>query len=309
MFGKASEVIRASNDGIKTTKRTVDYMMKNNILSVVKLSCLAAATIGFLVPTAQAGGPCSESPHTITIFFVRHGEDADEMLLEPSYTITFNNAVGSCHETVLNPLGKMRATVLADWFEAQKITKTLTHVVATHKIRTRQTVQPIAQAAGLSGANDLVMDQMPGDGVINVPWWPWECEAGWTSSKSVIQPQTNFINTLPLGSRVVLCSHSPALYPIMQAYGIDTSDPVLFPKDPTDPNKVGGFNNLWAVELKPVQVGSTWGYKGRLLAHALLDFQIEVSPIDPKHGNGQSCQSNASHINHRGPDDDSDDKN
>jgi len=81
------------------------------------------------------------------------------------------------------------------------------------------------------------------------------------------------------------------LYPIMQTFGIDTSDPVQFPKDPNDPKKVWGFNNLWAVELKPVQVGGTWAYQGCLLEHNLLDFNLSVSAIDREHGNGASHQS------------------
>ena len=222
-----------------------------------------------------------ESPDKNIICFVRHAEDIDE-LVDPSYTVIPNNwnAAKTCYETVLNPLGKARATALADWFESTHITRTLTHVVATHKIRTRQTVQPIAQAAGLGGD----MDQAPGDGVINVPWWPGECDDGWTSSKSVIGPQTNYINALPLGSRVVLCSHSPALYPIMQAFGVDTSDPDMFPKDSTDPKKVRGFNNLWAVEFQLVRVGNTWSYHGRLLDHLLFGLNLDVSDIDRDHG-------------------------
>jgi hypothetical protein len=258
------------------------------LLSAITVSSLITVGIGALTSSAQADGPYSESRNSTMIYFVRHAEDIDE-LVDPSYTVIPNhwNAEGTCYETVLNPLGKMRAAVLADWFETRKITKTLTHVIATHKIRTRQTVEPIAQAAGLVGD----IDQAPGDGVLNVPWWPGECETGWTSSKSVIQPQTNYINTLLLGSRVVLCSHSPALYPIMQAYGIDTSDPVLFPKDPKDPKKVRGFNNLWAVELKPVQVGGTWAYQGRLLEHVLLDLQTTASLINRDHGNDPNHQS------------------
>ena len=281
-----------TGDGARETKTQSKNMsmktLTHTILSGVKLSCLAVTTIGFLASSAQAAAPESEARNTTIIYFVRHAEDIDE-LIDSSYKVIPNNwnADRTCYETVLNPLGKMRGAALAEWFEARKITKTLTQVIASHKIRTRQTVEPIAQAAGLSGD----IDQAPGDGVINVPWWPGECDAGWTSSKSVIQPQTNYINTLPLGSRAVLCSHSPALYPIMQAFGIDTSDPVQFPKDPTDPKKVSGFNNLWAVELKPVQVGGTWAYRGRLLEHVLLDFQLDASLIDREHGNGPSHQS------------------
>lgn len=265
-----------------------------------KFSCLIVATIGFFTANAQADAPQSESPNTTIIYFVRHAEDADE-LVDPSYTVTFNNAAGSCHETVLNPLGKMRGVALADWFEARQITKTLTHVIATHKVRTRQTVGPIAQAAGLGGdlngdgiLDGTDVDQAPGDGVINVPSLPGECTPGWTASGSVTGPQTDYIKTLPLGSRAVVCSHSPSLYPIMRAFGIDTSDPVKFPKtgiSNTTSERVKGFNNLWAVELKPVPVGETWQYQGRLLDHVLLDFQLGVTAIDREYGNGLGHQS------------------
>jgi hypothetical protein len=243
----------------------------------------AAALVGLLTPAAQAGPPFAASPHTTIIWFTRHAEDIDELGNDTYKVVPLKyNADGTCYVTALNPLGMMRAIMLADWFEENHIAKTLTHVIASHKIRTRQTVGPIAQAAGLTGDSD----QAPGDGVFNVPWWPGECDAGWTSSKSVIGPQTNFINTLPLGSRVVLCSHSPALYPIMQAYGIDTSDPVQFPKDAADAKKVGGFTNLWAVELRLVNVGGAWAYQGRLLEHLEMDFLPDVSRLYPARGNG-----------------------
>jgi phosphohistidine phosphatase SixA len=270
------------------------------LLSVSAASYMMSALLSLCPSLAQGSAPPSQSPHTTLIYFVRHAEDADE-LVDPSYTITFNNAVGSCHETVLNPLGKMRAVSLAEWFEARHITKTLTHVIATHKIRTRQTVAPIAQAAGLGGDLDgdgildgTDLDQAPGDGVINVPSFPEECTPGWTSSASVIGPQINYLNTLPLGSRAVLCSHSPAVYPIMRAFGIDTSDPVKFPKTGTantTSERVKGFNNVWAVELSPVQVGGTWTYQGRLLDHVLLDFQLDVTAIDRDYGNRPNHQS------------------
>jgi len=210
---------------------------------------------------------------------------------DPSFTVTFNNcnSDNSCCVEALNPLGKVRAAALADWFESKRITRTLTHVIASHKLRTRQTVAKIAQLAGLGGdlngdgiPDGLDVDQEPGDGVINVPPTPGECDPGWTSSKSVIQPQTNYINTLPLGSRAVLCSHSPALYPIMQAFGIDTSDPIKFPKDSI--GRVSGFNNLWVVELKPVTVGGATAYHGRLLSYVQLDFDLDVSLMKRDYG-------------------------
>lgn len=262
------------------------------LLSLNTAWWMISAVVGFSTSVARADALESESAHKTIIYFTRHCEDVPELVdSDPSFTVTFNNcnADGSCCVEALNPLGKVRASALADWFESKRITRTLTHVIASHKLRTRQTVEKIARLSGLGGDLDgdgtldgLDVDQAPGDGVINVPPTPGECDAGWTSSKSVIGPQTNFINTLPLGSRAVLCSHSPALYPIMQAFGIDTSDAVKFPKDSA--GKVSGFNNLWVVELKPVTVGGAITYQGRLLSHVLLDIDVDVSLIHRNYG-------------------------
>lgn len=258
--------------------------------SIAKTWCIIATLVGLFTTGLQADAPQGQSPFTTILYFTRHGEDMPE-LKDPTYTVIPNlcNEDASCCVEALNPLGKMRADVLANWFFVNNITPTLTHVIATHKIRTRQTVAPIALAAGLGGDlnGDGIMDgtdvdQAPGDGVINVPPFPGECDPGWTSSKSVIQPQTEFIKGLPLGSRAVVCTHSPSMYPIMQALGIDTSDPVKFPKKPD--GKVDGFNNLWAVELKQVLVNGTPTYQGRLLAHYQLGFYLGVTKVDLDYG-------------------------
>jgi len=130
------------------------------------------------------------------------------------------------------------------------------------------------------------VDQAPGDGVVNVPSTPAECDPGWTASASVRQPQINYVAALPLGSRAVLCSHSPVLYPIMQAFGVDTSDPIKFPKDSR--GRVRGFGNLWVMELTPVLVTGVPSYQGRVTEHLLLDFELGVSLIERDYGNGQS---------------------
>jgi hypothetical protein len=264
-------------------------------MKIPKHIALAAALVlaaMAAVPMAHADSPQSESAKKTIVYFTRHGEDVPELVnSDPSFTVTFNNcnADGSCCVEALNPLGKVRASALAEWFEANNITRTLTHVVASHKLRTRQTVERIALLAGLGGDLDgngtldvQDVDQAPGDGVMNVPPAPAECDPGWTSSSSVRQPQIDYIKTLPLGSRAVVCSHSPVLYPLMQAFGIDTTDPVRFPKDSR--GRVGGFNNLWVVELMPVTVGGASTYQGRLLTHVVLDIDVGVSLIHRDYG-------------------------
>lgn len=267
-------------------------------LALVTALVLAVVTP---IPIAQADSPRSKSPNTTIVYFTRHAEDAAELVgSDPSFSVMFNdcNPDGSCCVEALNPLGKVRASALADWFEARGVTRTLTHVVATHKLRTRQTVAKIAHLAGLGGdlngdgiPDGADVDQSPGDGVINVPAAPGECDPGWTSSSSARQPQTDYLQTLPVGSRAVVCSHSPVLYPLMQAFGIDTSDAVKFPKDSR--GRVSGFNNLWIVELKPSGSLTAPAYQGRLLAHVQLDLEVSVSVVRRDHGHGPERGSRA----------------
>jgi hypothetical protein len=244
------------------------------------------------VPTTLAQAPASAAPQTTILYLTRHAEDVPELVeWDPSFSVSFNdcNADESCCVEALNPLGIVRAAALADWLEKAGITHSLTHVVASHKLRTRQTVARIAYYAGLGGdlngdgiPDGTDVDQAPGDGVINVPATPAECDLGWTSSSSVTQPQIDFIKTLPVGSRAVICTHSPVMYPLMQAFGIDTSDPTRFPKDTR--NRVVGFNNLWVVELKPVSSGGAISYRGRLLSHVRLDIELSVSLVNRDYG-------------------------
>lgn len=255
----------------------------------ITLFDLGVAILLLAVP-AGADSFKYESGNKTIIYFVRHGEDAPELVnFDPSFTVTFNNCIEdeACCEEVLTPLGQARATAWASWFEEEQIARTLTHVIASHKVRTRQTVEKIARAAGLGGDLDgdgdldgTDLDQAPGDGVINVPSTPLECDLGFTSSSSARQPQSDYLKTLPRGSKAVVCSHSPVLYPLMEDFGIDTSDPVKFPKDSR--GRVSGFNNLWIVEFDLVNVGGSLRFEGRLLAHVLLDLKLEVSETSRK---------------------------
>lgn len=257
--------------------------------------CVIASSLAILfvlaTPESRADSPESRSRRSTIVYITRHGEDVPELVgADPSFSVSFNHCLpdGSCCEEVLNPLGRQRVAALADWFYDKGITRTLTHVIASHKIRTRQTVAKIAQLAGLGGDLDgdgildgSDVDQAPGDGVINVPSTPLECDPGFTSSSSALKPQSDFLKSLPIGSRAVLCSHSPVIYPLMQDLGIDVSDPVKFPKDAR--GRVVGFNNLWVIELKPVTIAGATTYQGRLLSHLVLDIEVGVSLIERNH--------------------------
>ena len=167
--------------------------MKRTTQTIVSLraACwMLTALAGFIPGRAQADPPQSAAANRTIVYFTRHGEDVPELVnSDPNFTVTLNNCnndpVNPCCVEPLNPLGRVRASALADWFESKRITRTLTHVVASHKVRTRETVEKIAKLAGLGGDLDgdgtldgQDVDQAPGDGVINIPSTPAECDPG-----------------------------------------------------------------------------------------------------------------------------------
>ena len=159
-----------------------------------------------------------------------------------------------------------RSELLVGWFGERDILPRLTHVIASHKVRTVQTVEPIAAAAIAEGAELAEdVDLHPGDDVQQVPAFVEECTPGFEGSGSSRGPMTAFLKSLPLGSEAVVAAHSPTIYPIMKAFGIDTSDPIDFPRDAR--GRVSGFDNLWVVQVDR-------NGKGRLKKHLLLDFEL-----------------------------------
>lgn len=223
-----------------------------------------------------------------TIYFLRHAEDR-EFLLELGHAerasisdcrpfLNDDRLIEECCTETLDTLGEQRAQLLVKWFQDQGLLSTLTDVFATHKIRTLQTVQPIAHAAGLD--RDLNGDGIPdgadvdlraGDGVQQIPAFVEECERGFEIAHNFFGLTVDALRTLPLGSGVVVCGHSASIYPMMEAFGIDTSNPAKFPK--TAIGRVRGFNNLWVVSLDANGVGT-------LVKHVRLDFALseKVTP-------------------------------
>lgn len=229
----------------------------------------------------------AQAPTQKTFYFLRHAED-QEFLLETGNEgralladcRPFLNAAGVielCCTEVLDSLGTKRAELLAKWFGEQGLLPTVTHVFATHKIRTLQTVQPIAHAAGLDpdlngdGKPDGTdMDLISGDGVQQIPAVQ-ECERGYEIAHEFFGLTVAALQSLPLGTGAVVCGHSASIYPIMESFGINTSDPKKFPK--TAVGRVRGFNNLWIVSVDANNVGT-------LASHIQLDFGF-VQKITP----------------------------
>ena len=83
-----------------------------------------------------------------------------------------------------------------------------------------------------------------------------ECDPGFeatTGSKPYIVAA---ILALPPGSEAVVANHSETLYSIItETTGVDTSDPVLFPKEDGSTTRVRNFNDLWVVRLRGTRKG------------------------------------------------------
>ena len=112
----------------------------------------------------------------------------------------------------------------------------LTHFIATNKPRTVETLRPLAIASGLGGDRDGDGPRRQrrgpaagrGDQYPRTPWNATRLPADAGPEASIVDA----IRALPAGSRAVVANHSDTLYAIItEATGIDTSDPVLFPKE------------------------------------------------------------------------------
>jgi len=224
---------------------------------------------------------------TKTVYFVRHAEDQVALYAQGARGTAFlpdckpfldGGVLKECCTEVLDATGVERAKLLTQWFKDQGLLPGITHVLASHKVRTLQTVQPIAHAAGLDadvngdGTPDGTdIDKNPGDGVQQLPAFVDECEAGFEVAHNFYPLIVEELRSLPLGSGIVVAGHSASIYPIMESLGIDTSDPSRFPKNAI--GRVNGYNNLWMVELDANNLG-------RLLMHLRLNFTLtaEVTP-------------------------------
>jgi phosphohistidine phosphatase SixA len=130
----------------------------------------------------------------------------------------------------LTSAGEVRSSLWPDVIDTSR----LTHVAASHKVRTQQTVAAVALAAGL-----------PLDIVPNIA----DCEPGSEGSENALQPHIDYIRALPDNSVALIAGHSTTTYQIMEAFGIDTSDPVRFPRLPN--GRIEGFGNLWELTITP----------------------------------------------------------
>jgi len=219
----------------------------------------------------------AQSPAT-TLYFLRHGENQRRLVATGVGTFAEVCTPGrTCCEQVLNPLGLARRDALADWFLKHGLAKGLTHLIATNKPRTVQTLAALAVASGLGGDRDgdgvpdgTDDDLVPGDGIHQYPADKRECDPGFEDTIGSKPKIIAAILELPPGSEAVIANHSETLYSIItETTGIDTSDPVLFPKEDGSSTRVRNFNDLWVVKL--VAPGT-----GRLVHHHVFDLALQT---------------------------------
>jgi broad specificity phosphatase PhoE len=221
------------------------------------------------------------------VYFVRHAESSTGLFQQGHHGNAWlpdckpfmnEGALEECCTELLTPLGEKRAELLAKWFVDKGLSGGITHVFATHKERSLQTVHPIARAAGLNrdingdGIPDGAdADKNPGDGVQQLPAYVEECASGFEVAHNFYSLTVDALRSLPSGSGAVVAGHSLSIYPIMQALGVDTSTPSRFPK--TAAGAVRGFNNVWVITLDANNIGT-------LTKHLQLDFAF-VEKVTP----------------------------
>lgn len=237
---------------------------KTRLLPKVMLSVLLSV---LLIPSSGlAGGNAGFKGSGLTIYFTRHlqketviidvagalpygystNDDGDIYVANSTSGVAkasrLDHVCGEkkCAE-VLNAEGEANAQLLADWFSSHGITRKLDAVYATHKVRTQQTVQAIADDASLD------VTQVPASGTELNPesTTPSEC----ATLGAITDAQAAGLDT------ILVAGHSGTLYDIMGdgtdcgGLGLDTTDNNRFPKD--DAGKVRDYGDIWKVILTP----------------------------------------------------------
>ena len=220
--------------------------------------------------------------HPTVIYFVRHSENEVRLTRTntggnvPATFVEECTPTRSCCIQPLSALGQARRDALAEWFVGHGLARRLTHLIATNKPRTVETLRPLAIAAGLGGDRDgdgtldgSDVDLVSGDGIQQYPSDALECDPAYQRTLDSKPLIVDAIRALPAGSRAVVANHSDTLYAIItEATGVDTSDPVLFPKEAGSTTRVRNFNDLWIVEIGPTGAGM-------LLKHVVFDIVLE----------------------------------
>ena len=230
--------------------------------SLLSTTAAAATLVAVTLVPAQA----QANNGYVTVYFTRHAEKMTDTVSLGDATKTYEADYASGADTpalsdgqagdskgdnldeicgtskcaeVLNEKGELRAMLLADFLGRWGVTRRLDAVYSSHKIRTRQTVEPTATAAGLS--------------VVQLPMNATELEPESTGPSEC--PTVDAILSADPGDTLLVAGHSGTLYDIMgdgnddcAGLGLDTSNDRRFPKD--EDGKVRDFGDLWKVVIR-----------------------------------------------------------
>lgn len=162
-----------------------------NIFNLAKVSLLSAVVFAVTPVTNVAHADNFENnDNKVIIYFTRHAEKQTVTTEGPDNVFTGVCGVEKCAEE-LSPKGQERADLLVDWFERRNITQNLTHAFSSHKTRTRQTIEQIVAAAGLSGDSD----KNAGDGIQEYPTF--------VESVTEVEPEVIIIGEIEDGPQIV----------------------------------------------------------------------------------------------------------
>lgn len=243
--------------------------MKSLAIKSLSSAAVAATFVAAaIIPASASADYYGYHNRPITIYFTRHaekqtttvslgdasstyelewtGDVADTTMLNNGETSKGDNLDQVCGAVKcaeeLSSLGLKRADLLADWFSRRGIAHRLDAVYSSHKERTRQTVAPTADVAGLS--------------VVQLPIGGTELEPEKTGSTEC--PTLDAIANANPGDTLLIAGHSGTLYDIMGdgnddcvGLGLLTDDDASsnrFPKD--DDGKVADFGDIWKVTIR-----------------------------------------------------------
>ena len=252
--------------------------MRNDTRTRFKARLIAGVVGGAILWTIQADA----HPRSTLLYFLRHSENEVRMIRTntgsavPATFVEDCTPTRSCCIQPLSALGLVRRDALAEWFVEQRRAGSLTHLIATNKPRTVETLTALAVAAGLGGdldGNGTLdggdVDLLSGDGIQQYPSTALECDLPYQRTLDSKPLIVEAIRALPFGSRAVIANHSDTLYAIItETTGVDTSDPDLFPKEAGSTTRVRNFNDLWIFEVDDSGVG-------KLLRHVVFDLTLE----------------------------------
>ena len=195
--------------------------------SVITQRVLLTVVLMSLMGYCGAAASAQTTPHTISLFIVRHAETD-----------------GSKPTIPLSSIGRQRAELLSATFNGVAFT----HLFATHTTRARQMLEAIAAKQGLQIA------QLPALGSV-VDGQPVTDQ---TSRRAPIEPVAAALLKLPAGSVALAALNSENIYAILNRLGVPVAEagtPCMLGRMcvPCLDNKCfpPEFDRMWHVVLEP----------------------------------------------------------